>query len=131
MREVISQGVFMPLNVLKNIKNMDISTIYKGMDVTEVIGITKYISVDKENQYCMLSKLLIVVKKYHNIYQKLKSRLQFFPKKYFRESNDKNIVVTRKEDGCSVTYYNGDFKICIRKLVWKKKIKIIYDIMIF
>jgi RNA ligase (TIGR02306 family) len=38
LRKQISQGLFMPLSILPS----DISAVYEGMDVTEILGIAKY-----------------------------------------------------------------------------------------
>lgn len=115
MRGVISQGLLGPLKWLTD-RGHDISGLVEGDDVTEQMGVTKYVDDDEMNQYENSDETS--AKWPHYIPKTDEDRLQN-KLKYLKEIANRHIVITRKEDGCSCTYIfnEGKFSICSRNFV--------------
>ena len=115
IRGVISQGLLAPLKWLED-RGYDISKLVEDDDVTEQLGVRKYVSPDEISQY---EKSDDSGNKYPSIVPKTdENRLQN-KVRYLNEIVDRNIVITRKEDGCSCTFmYNeGKFTVCSRNFI--------------
>ena len=122
LRGVVSQGLLAPLSWLES-RGYDISNIQEGEDVTDRMGVTKYISSEEIDQYVPAghswrddvtrAPFPVSIPKSEEV------RLQNKPYllDYLR---DRTVVVTRKEDGCSATFVfeNGIFRVCGRNFEW-------------
>ena len=113
LRGVISQGLLGPLQWLES-RGVDISTLKEDDDVTVQMGVTKYVPNEELVQYSKgvpgeTIPFPITVRKTDE------KRLQDNPA-FLEDIKDRQIVITRKEDGCSCTIIcdNGNFKICSR-----------------
>lgn len=107
LRGQISQGIAFPLSILPPIEE-----VIEDMDVTDVLGITKY---DPPIPACLAGK---VKGKFPSFIPKTDETrvqvLQHVLDKYTGEQ----CYVTEKIDGSSATYYlkDGEFGVCSRKL---------------
>lgn len=109
-----------PLSWLSD-RGHDISKLQEGDDVTEQIGVTKYISEEERDQYFPAgpdgdgtrSGFPIEVPKSDE--KRLQDNPQFL--KYIK---DRSIIITRKEDGCSATFVHKDglFSVCGRNFTY-------------
>ncbi|OQY44781.1 MAG: RNA ligase [Anaerolineaceae bacterium 4572_78] len=111
MRGQISQGIAFPLNVIENRETMELED---GLDVTDIIGITKYeppISADLRSK---------VKGGFPSFMPKTdETRIQSVPDVLTRPENQgKQCYITEKMDGTSATYYlkDGEFGVCSRNL---------------
>lgn len=108
IRGVLSQGLILPLTCLIS-RGHDISNLKEGDDVTELMGVQKYIQVEEMDQYVGSG----VRSSFPNFCPKTdENRLQNNLNLLCMLKN-RTIVITRKEDGCSCTfsYKDGNFKI--------------------
>jgi RNA ligase (TIGR02306 family) len=119
MRGVISQGLLAPLKWLKS-RGHDITLLKEGDDVTQQMGVIKYISPEEFPQYDSSGNLSSgPVKKFPQYVPKTdEKRIQDQPS-FFDKIKGRNIVITRKEDGSSCTFIfnNGKFETCSRNFV--------------
>lgn len=118
MRGVISQGLIGPLSWLSD-RGHSIDELSEGDDVTEQMGVTKYVALEEVAQYRGLVNDNERMPEY--VPKTDENRLQthlFFIEKI----KDRNIVITEKEDGCSATFIfnDGKFSVCGRRFVWKE-----------
>jgi RNA ligase (TIGR02306 family) len=116
MRGVYSQGFIFPLSWLNEERGTDISLLKEGDDVTEVIGIKKWVSNDELSQYADTKKI-----PFPSFVPKTdEPRIQNNPE-LLTTLIGNEIVISRKEDGCSATYvYNAEkkeFMVCSRNYV--------------
>lgn len=115
MRGVISQGLLAPLSWLTD-RGHDISKLVEDDDVTEQMGVTKYVNDDELNQYANYDGSS--GKWPYSIPKTDEDRLQN-KLKYLKEIANREIIITRKEDGCSCTFIfdEGKFSVCSRNFV--------------
>lgn len=123
----ISQGLVFPLEWLHEERGTDISTLTEGQDVTEIIGLKKWVEVDELGQYVDTIKTFVSDGNKFlfptNIVPKTnEDRIQSSPK-LLNAITDKIICVTRKEDGTSATYVynNSEFFVCTRNFKYITK----------
>jgi RNA ligase (TIGR02306 family) len=122
LKGVISQGLLGPLAWLAA-RGHDISTVSEGDDVTGRMGVTKYIAPDEIEQYAVpdgVSRRGGGNKPFPAFIPKTdQKRLQDDPQ-FLDYLVGRNVVITRKEDGCSATYFfnNGTFAVCGRNYEW-------------
>lgn len=115
MRGVISQGLLLPLNVLSS-RGYNIDDFKEGDDVTTQMNVTKYISTEELSQYENSNGTKI---SFPNFVPKTdETRIQDTPE-FLNCIKNRNIVITRKEDGCSCTFIfkDGMFYCCGRNYV--------------
>lgn len=114
LRGCISQGLVAPLTWLQDF-NVDIGTLTEGQDVTALFNIRKYVEAEESQ-----------------VYKPGKGRNpSYFPRtdeervqnipEILQELKEKNsdIVITRKEDGCSATFVlkDGEVIVCGRNVI--------------
>jgi len=120
LRGVVSQGLLGPIEWLTS-RGVDGTNLTEGDDVTEPMGVTKYIPKEEEDQYYFPAATGRILKTFPEFVPKThESRLQ--DDGYVLESiTGREIVITRKEDGCSCSFIwnNGDFFICGRRFIWE------------
>lgn len=117
MGGVLSQGVLGPLTWLKDRATKDLGKYEEDDSVAMEMNVRKYIPKEEESQY----KKKSAHEPFPEIVPKTDStRLQHDPVAFLAAIQDKNITITRKEDGCSCTFfhYNGETKVCSRNYVW-------------
>lgn len=110
MRGVISQGLVSPVDWLADY-GTDPTSVNEGDDVTQIMKLKKYVAPEEEGQY---STTRNTFPRYIN--KTDEERIQNIPR-VLRELDGKEIVITRKEDGCSATFIlNSDdqFVMCSR-----------------
>jgi len=120
LRGIISQGITLPLSYLKYDQE-----IYEGLDVTEIMGVTKYEPYLPPNMNGEIwgEKPWFVPKTDE-------FRIQSYPK-IVEEFKDKEVYISTKVDGtsCSI-YYNPDFErkfgVCSRNLEIKEDETVAY-----
>lgn len=118
MRDTISQGLLGPLKWLTD-RGHDITAIAEADDVTERMGVTKYVEVEEMGQYVMGKDMPEFSERWPiNIPKTDEDRLQN-NLKYLDMIMDREIVITRKEDGCSCTFIfnEGKTSVCSRNMV--------------
>lgn len=124
LRGTLSQGLIGPLSWLKSRDDtINLSELAEGDNVTDKMGVTKYISLDEKDQYPDIDTSNKGPKVPNEGFGKFpeeipktdEERLQSHPK-LLEKISGRSIVITRKEDGCSCTFVfnNGEFKICGR-----------------
>lgn len=114
MGGVISQGLLGKLSWMEA-RGHDMSGLCDGDDVSHAMGVTKYIPDEERAQYDMGSR-----EPFPEYVPKTDAtRLQHSPEQFFQNIADKEVVITRKEDGCSCTciMFKGNFKLCSRNFV--------------
>jgi RNA ligase (TIGR02306 family) len=121
MGGVLSQGLLGPLQWLTS-RGYDVSALNEGDDVSESMGVVKYVADEEKGQYQQQSgprqpTFPAFVPKTDA------TRLQDDPSGYFSVIAEQEIVVTRKEDGCSCTFLvkDGEFKLCGRNVIWEER----------
>lgn len=122
IRGIYSQGLLGPLTWM-NGKVPDITLLKENDDVTKILQVKKYVKPEEIEQYMWPrgTKQLSELTEYFPAYvpktdeERLQNNLDFLNKILNRE-----IVITRKEDGCSGTFafYNGKFSVCGRNFTW-------------
>ena len=125
MRGVISQGLMAPLSWLSD-RGHSITDLKEGDDVTERLGVTKYVVSEELEQYDNGStedreKIPEYIRKTDEPrLQNMKNVLDDLVK-----LQKETITVTRKEDGQSGTFflYGDKYHICGRNFVWKSPVK--------
>jgi RNA ligase (TIGR02306 family) len=117
IRDVCSQGLIFSLSWLAEERGIDITALKEGDDVTAIIGIKKWISKDELAQY---SSDTTNTKFPSYVPKTDEPRIQNHPE-LLDALKEKEIVITRKEDGCSATYvYDAttqEFMVCSRNYV--------------
>lgn len=118
LRGQVSQGLIIPAKdvheiIHRSIPNLNLG-LYEGLDVTEMLGITKY-------EPPVPANLAGTAKgNFPSFLQKTdEERIQNLTKEYEEwKSEDHNFYVTEKLDGSSATFYyrDGEFGICSRNL---------------
>jgi RNA ligase (TIGR02306 family) len=121
LRGVVSQGLLAPLSWME-CRGFDISNLVEGQDVTQQMGVTKYIHEDEQYQYDIpdgLAKTSTHRAFPHGIPRTEERRLQDHPN-FLEYISNRNVIITRKEDGCSATfvYCNQDYLVAGRNIVW-------------
>lgn len=125
LRGIISQGLLAPLGWL-SARGHDTTQFSEGDDVTEIMGVTKYIHEEEADQYLPPAALLkasgseVTQLDFPSFVRKTdETRLQDKPHllEYIAE---RDVVITRKEDGSSATFIHNDgrFSICGRNYEW-------------
>ena len=120
IRGQISQGLLGPLKWLAD-RGYDITNLVEGQNVTEQMGVTKYVQVEEIAQYTNINNKEIPEfseKWPENIPKTDEDRLQN-NLKYLDRIIGREIVITRKEDGssCTFVFNNGKFLVCSRNMV--------------
>ncbi len=121
MRKQISQGIAFPLTVIENSQEMELS---EGLDVTEIIGVSKY-----ERPVAINMKGLVKGSFPGFIPKTDETRIQSVPDVLTRaENKGRQCYITEKVDGTSATYYlkEGEFGACSRSLELKETEENIY-----
>eukprot|EP01032_Pedospumella_encystans_P017752 gene17752-20225_t len=117
MGGIISQGALLSMQCLVDKGFSDLSKFEENDSVATELSVTKHIPHGERGQYKKSNHLPFpdYVPKTESI------RLQNDPDLFFAAIQDKDIVITRKEDGCSSTYIynNGKFVMCGRNYIWK------------
>ncbi len=123
LRGVVSQGLLGPLKWLEG-KVPDISQVKEGDDVTEILQVKKYVRAEEMEQYNGYNKQGKMLSEFTEHFPKEvpktdENRLQG-NLKYLYDIVGRDIVITRKEDGCSCTFvFNaGKFSVCGRNFTW-------------
>lgn len=113
IKGIVSQGLLGPLSWLEG-KVSDISQLKIGDDLTEILQVKKYVKPEEFEQYNNISNMTFP----SNIPKTNEERLQNNIK-MIKNIMGRNIVITRKEDGCSCTfsYFNGIFNVCGRNYI--------------
>lgn len=122
LRGVVSQGLLGPLCWMQGIVP-DIAQLKVGDDLTQILQVKKYVKTEELEQYSGSNKL-----------KGLSELTEHFPKyipktdedrlqnnlKYLHNIVGRNIVITRKEDGCSGSFVfnKGKFSVCGRNFTW-------------
>lgn len=115
LRGQLSQGLLLPINTLPMTQFATASNLPEGMDVTDVLGITKY-------EPPIPAELAGKVKgQFPSFLRKTdEERVQNLEKEYqeYRYGSKHQFYVTEKLDGSSATYYlkDGEFGVCSRNL---------------
>jgi len=121
---VISQGLLGPLTWLTDRGMEDVGGVKEGDDVAALMGVTKFIPPEESTQYAPKDKgnRTPPTPIPSNVPKTDATRLQHAPDYFFEAIADKDIVITRKEDGCSATFIHqdGKFMICGRNYVWEE-----------
>ena len=122
IRGIYSQGLLGPLSWMEN-KVDNINELKEGDDVTKILGVKKYVKPEEIEQYHgpRSEKQLSEYTDYFPSYvpktdeERLQNKIEYIKKILNRE-----IIVTRKEDGCSGTFvfYKGKFSVCGRNFTW-------------
>lgn len=124
LRGVISQGLLSPLSWLQS-RGHSIENLHEGEDVTIRMGVTKYVHIDEEYQYAGNLRAKPVGCQFPLGVPKTDERkLQNFPE-FLEYLQNRRIVITRKEDGCSATYVwkDNQFYVCGRNCTWTEATK--------
>lgn len=124
LRGVISQGLLAPLSWLES-RGHSIDNICEGLDVTELMGVTKYICEEEQYQYGFTLGARTKGRNFPTgVPRTDESKLQSHPH-LLEYIQDRNIVITRKEDGCSATFVYQDevFQVCGRNCCWSEPTK--------
>jgi RNA ligase (TIGR02306 family) len=122
LRGVVSQGLLAPLSWLES-RGHDITNLKEGDDVTEQMGVTKYIAAEELDQYLPAGQSLgddgLRTSFPASVPKSDETRLQNSPH-LLDYISDRSIVITRKEDGCSATFVfdRGEFRVCGRNFTW-------------
>ena len=128
-KNVLSQGLLAPLSWLINRDNGKyneeyITSLVEGDDVTLHMGVKKYVAPEELGQYISSrTKVKGIFDDREDFPDFLKKtdeyRLQDKPR-YMIELQKKPIIITRKEDGQSGTFFlkDGKFGICGRNYMW-------------
>eukprot|EP01038_Epipyxis_sp_PR26KG_P014391 gene14391-19316_t len=114
LRGVISQGLLGPLSWLSE-RGHTVDNLAEGDDVTELMGVTKFQTAEEAVDNPSIHPIFPT----HLVPKTDSTRLQSDPERYFTSILNREIIITRKEDGCScsVIFYNGDFIPCGRNVV--------------
>lgn len=117
MRGVISQGLFGPLDWLDS-RGHNSNDFKENDDVTEQMGVKKYIDCEEFAQYNKSNNKNFPI----NVPKTDEKRIQDDPG-FLRYIQDREIIITRKEDGCSCTfvYDKNTFMCCGRNYVWEER----------
>lgn len=117
MGGVISQGVLGPMSWLSDRGYKDLSKYKENDSVAVEMKVKKFIEQEEADQYEKKS----THEPFPESVPKTEStRLQHDPIAMLAAIQDKNITITRKEDGCSCTfmYLDGEIKVCSRNYAW-------------
>jgi RNA ligase (TIGR02306 family) len=111
LRGQVSQGIAFPISIIPNHEQVELQ---EGLDVTELVGVTKYeppLSLDMKGK---------VKGGFPGFIPKTdETRIQSVPDVLTRpENQSKQYYVSEKVDGTSATYYikDGEFGVCSRNL---------------
>lgn len=124
LQKHLSQGLLLPIEILQEDFGVDIDTCTIGQDVTSVLRVRKFISKRESMMYVVadssskksFSRKDPLLRPFPSIVPKTdEERIQFIPE-ILDTILDCEVVVTRKEDGCSATYIfdNDALTICSR-----------------
>jgi len=114
------QGHLIPISILELYPKMPEFKIAEGVEVTQILGITKYDPPQKEPKPNKQPKLALAngnLKEFPSfICQTDEERIQNLPKMFDPKYKDTLFYVTEKIDGTSCTFYykDGDFGVCSR-----------------
>lgn len=111
MKKVISQGLLMPIS---SFRKLDGQTLFEGMDVTEILGITRI-------EDSPTTKGDIEYRFPESISKTDEIRIQTCPG-ILERNKDIPIYITEKLDGCSASFYflNGEYGVCSRNFKLKR-----------
>lgn len=131
---VLSQGLLGPLTWLSD-RGYDVSKYKEDDDITKEMGALKYVHPDEAylyaNEVFKPNTNEVLKREYEDhicynfpryVPKTDETRVQKCPD-YLRMVKNRNLVMTRKEDGTSCTYvfYDGEFNICSRNFMLKFK----------
>ena len=111
LRGQISQGIAFPINMIKELENVEIK---EGMDVTEIVGVQKY-----EPPPAVMTSGQVKGGFPGFIRKTDEMRIQSVPDVLTRpENKGQRCYITEKVDGTSATYFiqDGEFGVCSRNL---------------
>lgn len=114
IRGCISQGLLGQMEWLQDF-NVDASGLAEGADVTNHFGIMKYVATEESDAYTMQQSPFPP-----HIPRTDEERIQNIPDVLEElRAAEAEVVITRKEDGCSATYVldHGAFLVCGRNYV--------------
>ncbi|RYH25596.1 hypothetical protein EON65_15430 [archaeon] len=113
LRGCISQGLVAPLTWLLDF-GVDIDTLTEGQDVTSYFNIQKHVEPEETHIYTQLKGAAAKEKNPSYFPRTDEERIQNIPE-ILQELKEKNseIVITRKEDGCSATFVLKDGKLMV------------------
>ena len=120
MAGVVSQGLLGRMDWMET-RGHSTDSLKEGDDVSVPMGVTKYIPAEEALQYDNSNREIFP----EGLVPKTDAtRLQHAPHMFFDELVGKEVVITRKEDGCSCTcvIYNGRFMVCGRNFVWNPEL---------
>lgn len=113
---VVSQGLLGPLEWLSDRGVKNISRFKEGDSVAVEMGVSNFVPPEESNQYERKSRAMFpsCVPKTDAL------RIQHDPEGSLDAIRNRDITVTRKEDGCSCTvlYNKGVYQLCGRNFVW-------------
>lgn len=124
MGGVVSQGLLGPTTWLTDRGLGDTSKLKEGDDVAFMMGVTKFVAPEESVQYIPHGKLngpVVIHAPFPEFVPKTDAtRLQHFPDAFIDAIRDKEVDITRKEDGCSCTFIakDGQYLMCGRNYVW-------------
>ena len=102
IRGVFSQGLVFPIQWVIEEKGIDCSEFNEGDDVTKIIGVRKWVPNEEMTQYEHKQGAPKAYTFPSYVPKTDEARIQGRPK-YIKEIQGQQIVVSRKEDGCSMT----------------------------
>ncbi len=113
---VVSEGLLFPLTDFPELKDCKVV-----IDVTTLLQIKKFVWPDEAYQYSDDSKSRALFP--CRVPKTDEQRVQENPKMIEVLLGGVRFIITRKEDGCSVTFYfnNGTYLLCGRNNVWTKQ----------
>jgi RNA ligase (TIGR02306 family) len=121
MGGVVSQGLLGPISWITDRAETDVSTLSEGDDVSGVMGVTKFIPPEENAQYEGRVSNGVARAPFPDCVPKTDAtRLQHDPTYFIDSIRDGDVVITRKEDGCSCTFVvnDGVYMLCGRNFVW-------------
>lgn len=115
LRGSLSQGLVAPISWVADF-GRDPAELNEGDDVTEVFGLMKFVEAEEALMYSTPKQKMTTFPSY--VPKTDEERIQNIPH-ILPYLVGKDIVVTRKEDGCSATFItkDGKFVMCSRNLV--------------
>jgi RNA ligase (TIGR02306 family) len=117
---VITQGLLCPMSWLSDRGIADIDKFKEGDDVSQEMGVIKYISPEESGQYAPGGKVSSRKAFPGFVPRTDATRIQHDPDYFLEAIRDREVTVTRKEDGCSGTfiYHDQKYIICGRNFQW-------------
>jgi RNA ligase (TIGR02306 family) len=128
MGGVISQGLLGPMSWLTDRGIASLEKYKEDDDVSTEMGVTKFVAPEESAQYDNAPRdprdKTLPRKEFPAMVRKTDAtRLQHYPDYFFSAIRDREVTITRKEDGCSSTFIfnNGEYMLCGRNFVWNEE----------